>query len=45
MYPNTDGFLNRKYLPLGGIGYSVMIVAKDNKFGLIDEYSKYYTSN
>ncbi len=37
--PNTDGFLNRKYLPLGGIGYSVMIVAKDNKFGLIDEYS------
>lgn len=37
--PNTDGILNRKYLPLGGIGYSVMIVSKDGKFGLIDEYS------
>lgn len=37
--PNTDDILNRKYFPLGGIGYSVMIVSKGGKFGLIDEYS------
>lgn len=34
----TDDILNREYIPLGGVGYSVMIVSKDGRVGLIDQY-------
>lgn len=37
--PDTEGVLSQKYIPFGGIGYSVMLVRKDGKYGLIDEYS------
>lgn len=36
--PKAEDILNKRYLPLGGIGYSVMIVSKGGKYGLIDEY-------
>lgn len=36
--PKTDDIVRKKYMPIGGIGYSVMIVSKDGKFGLIDEH-------
>lgn len=36
--PKTEGILKSKYISLRGVEYSVMIVSKNGKVGLIDQY-------